>query len=97
MAYFLIRLTPPRPTFAQDMTDAERYIMREHVAYWSGQIARGTMLIFGSVTDPKGGWGLGILDVENVRVAHQLTLDDPVIKAKMHTVEIFPMPQMIRK
>jgi uncharacterized protein len=35
MRYFFCKLTPPRPTFAADMTDAERQLMRQHVAYWS--------------------------------------------------------------
>jgi len=32
--YFFLKLVPRRPTFAQDMTAAERAIMMQHVAYW---------------------------------------------------------------
>jgi uncharacterized protein len=97
VAYFFLRLNPPRLTFAQDMTDAERQIMREHVAYWFDQINKGTMLIFGPVNDPKGGWGLGILDVKDAEAARALTRNDPVIIAGTHTVEILPMATLVRK
>jgi hypothetical protein len=31
---FLYKLIPPRLTFAQDMTEAERKVMQEHATYW---------------------------------------------------------------
>jgi len=97
MAYFLLRLNPPRPTFQQDMSEAERQVMIEHVAYWTGQVENGPMLIFGPVVDPNGGWGVGILEVEDEQAARRLTLDDPVIKAGTHTVDILAMPRLIKK
>ena len=33
--HFLCKLIPPRPTFQQDMSDAETKVMPEHVAYWT--------------------------------------------------------------
>ena len=42
MKYFFCKLTPPRPTFAIDMTDAERQLMHQHVAYWSELAAQGS-------------------------------------------------------
>jgi hypothetical protein len=33
--FFLCRLLPPRPTFAQDMTAEEATVMRDHAAYWA--------------------------------------------------------------
>lgn len=97
MAYSILRLDPPRATFQQDMTDAERQIMREHVAYWTDQVNKGTMLIFGPVLDPKGGWGVGILEADNIEAVHQLTFEDPVIKAGTHTVEVLPMATVVKK
>jgi hypothetical protein len=35
MTAFVIRLIPPRPTFALDMTDAEREMMGRHAAHGS--------------------------------------------------------------
>jgi hypothetical protein len=36
--HWVFRLIPPRPTFDQDLTDAEREIMGQHAMYWA-QIA----------------------------------------------------------
>jgi len=78
MAYFFCRLIPPRPDFAQTMSDAERAAMQAHVAYWTGQTAP---LIFGPVGDPKGPWGLGIFEAENEAALQQLLTKDPAITA----------------
>ncbi len=51
---FLCKLIPPRPTFVQDMTEAERNVMQEHAIYWKGLIDRRIAIVFGPVLDPKG-------------------------------------------
>jgi hypothetical protein len=33
--HWVFRLIPPRPTFDQDMTEAEREIMGQHATYWA--------------------------------------------------------------
>jgi hypothetical protein len=40
---FVIRLKAPRPTFALDMTDAEREVMGRHAAYWQPFIESGVV------------------------------------------------------
>jgi len=42
------------------MTDEERAIMNEHVAYWTELLKQGKVYAFGPVMDPKGiyGWVL---------------------------------------
>jgi hypothetical protein len=52
--FFLCKLVPPRPTFAQDMTEAETKLMQEHVMYWKELAGRGIAVVFGPVADPKG-------------------------------------------
>ena len=32
---FVFKLIPPRPTFANDMTQQEMGLMKKHVAYWT--------------------------------------------------------------
>lgn len=63
--HFVVRLIPPRPTFAADMTEEERAIMAAHGAYWRGLMNRGIALLFGPVLDPAGVWGLGILEAKD--------------------------------
>ena len=56
---FAHKLISPRPTFAHDMTEAEKKVMIEHVAYWTGLMEKGVAVVFGPVLDPKGAWGTG--------------------------------------
>jgi uncharacterized protein len=96
MKFFLCRLIPPRPTFAQDMTDAEAMVMRDHVAYWTDLAELGTAIVFGPVADPKGAWGVVILEVEDEAAVQSLTANDPVIRAAIGaTFENLPMPRAV--
>jgi uncharacterized protein len=60
MAYFFFKLVPPRPSFPQDMTEAEGELMKHHAAYWQSLLDKGFVLVFGPVLDPKGPYGAGI-------------------------------------
>jgi len=69
MKYFLFKLIPPRSTFAQDMTETEAKLMQEHAVYWKGLMDRGLVIIFGPVADPKGTYGVAIVEVEEGRMS----------------------------
>ncbi|MFL5319966.1 MAG: YciI family protein [Myxococcaceae bacterium] len=94
--YFLCRLLPPRPTFMADLTEAERNVMREHAAYWTEQAKKGPAIVFGPVADPKGGWGVGIVEAASDEEMKTLEQNDPAIRANigMH-YEILPMLRAI--
>jgi len=62
---FVLRLKGPRPTFALDMTDAEREVMGRHAAYWQSFIDSGQMVVFGPVLDSTGSWGLAVVEAED--------------------------------
>jgi uncharacterized protein YciI len=92
MKYFLLRLIAPRSTFPKDMTGEERSLMQEHTAYWTNVFKEGRIVIFGPVADPKGTWGLGIVEVDDESELRELTTNDPVIKADQRfSYEIYPM------
>jgi uncharacterized protein YciI len=94
--YFFFKLIPPRPTFAQDMTDAEAAIMREHAAYWKNWMDRGRVVAFGPVADPKGGYGMGIVQLEDDSEIDSLRLNDPTIKANRgFRFEISPILRLV--
>jgi len=78
-SYFLVRLIPPRPTFAASMTSEERAVMDKHVAYWMAQVKTGNILIFGPIQDPAGIYGLMILRASSEAEARELTSNDPAI------------------
>jgi hypothetical protein len=56
MHYFLYKPIPPRPTFPQDMTEAEKKLMQEHILYWQNLADRKIAVIFGPVLDPNVGY-----------------------------------------
>jgi uncharacterized protein YciI len=91
--FFLCKLVPPRPTFAQDMTEAETKLMQEHVMYWTELAGRGIAVVFGPVADPKGAWGVAIVEVEGEADARALAAIDPTIKSDRNfNFEIYSMP-----
>ncbi len=89
--HFLLRLLPPRPSFAADMSEAERRVMQEHVRYWSGLTERGLVIVFGPVMDPRGAWGLGVVEVESEVEVRALIADDPVNRAGLGSYEVHPL------
>jgi uncharacterized protein YndB with AHSA1/START domain/uncharacterized protein YciI len=93
---YLLRLIPPRPTFAADMTEHERRVMQEHVAYWMQHTSENKVIAFGPVADPKGGWGVAIVEVPDESTVTKLTTEDPVTKHALGArYEVLPMPRII--
>lgn len=96
MPVFLCKLIPPRTTFAQDMTEAEAKLMQEHVAYWRGLADKEIAVVFGPVADPRGAWGVGIVETENEAEVQVFRRDDPTIKANLgFEFEIYPMSRAV--
>jgi uncharacterized protein YndB with AHSA1/START domain len=94
--FFLCRLLPPRPTFALDMSDAERKIMLEHGVYWRELLAKGQVIAFGPVLDPNGPWGLGLACVRDQAELETMQQNDPAILAQIGLrYESFPMMTLI--
>ena len=48
--HYFLKLIPPRPTFAQDMSDGEKVLMNEHGRYFQEQFTAGRVLLYGPVT-----------------------------------------------
>jgi uncharacterized protein YciI len=88
---FVFRLEAPRPTFALDMTDAEREIMARHAAYWQPLIDSGRMVVFGPVLDASGSWGLGVIEADDEDELRTLAAADPAVTSGTATVEVGKM------
>jgi uncharacterized protein len=96
MPYFLYKLIPPRPTFAQDLTPEERTIMQEHSAYWTKLADEDIAIAVGPVADPAGTWGLGIIEVGTEAEAQKIRDNDPATKSNRgFKSELFAMPRLI--
>ena len=93
MPHYFLKLNPCRPTFAQDMTDKERVIMMQHVAYWIDLMNKSLVVVFGPVMDPKEVYGIGIVDVESEEQLKELIKNDPA--TSINRYEYFPMRAMV--
>jgi uncharacterized protein YciI len=88
MATFVFRLLAPRPTFALDMTDAEREIMGRHAAHWRPLVEAGRMVVFGPVLDSSGSWGLGVVEAEDEEEIRVFAASDPAVTSGTARVEV---------
>lgn len=86
---FFLKLIPPRPSFTKDMSDAERSVMLQHVAYWTPYVQDGTVIVLGPVMDPKGGYGIAVVRVDTDEQLNQLLANDPA--NGMNSYEAYPM------
>jgi uncharacterized protein YciI len=91
MSTFVFRLIAPRPTFALDMTDAEREIMGRHAAHWQPLVDAGRMVVFGPVLDSTGSWGLGVVDADGEDEIRRFASEDPVVTTGTAEIEIGKM------
>jgi uncharacterized protein YciI len=93
--HYVYRLIPPRPTFDQDMTDAEREIMGRHAAYYAELAKTGKVVVYGPVRDGTGAWGLGVFEADSEAEVRGIAEADPAISSGMATFEIGVMPVTI--
>ena len=98
MNTFFCKLTPPRPTFAADMSEGERNVMREHAAYWKSSMDEGRVVVFGPVDDPNGTYGMGIIEAGDTADAIRFMSNDPAIKSGLgFTYNVHPMPRALSR
>ena len=77
MPHFFLKLVAPRPTFAMDMNDAEKAMMRQHFLYWKGRQDKGEVVVFGPVMDPAGSYGMGVVEAADDTAARAFAAGDP--------------------
>jgi hypothetical protein len=98
MPVYLYRLTPPKPDFPADMSEAEGAAMQRHFGYWADLMNRGAAVAFGPVADPKGTYGIAVLTVAGEAEARALCANDPVITAQLgFTFQVYEMPGAVVK
>lgn len=91
MKSWFIRLIPPRPTFAQDATAAEKALMERHFAYWKDLNAKGVCVFGGPVLDPRGVYGILVVRTATEEEARALGNGDPSVKAGVNKIEVAEM------
>jgi uncharacterized protein YciI len=91
MKTWLIRIVPPRPTFAEDATQAEEALMEQHLAYWKDLSDKGLWLFGGPVLDPRGVYGILAVRAATEDEARALGNGDPAVKAGVIKIEVAEM------
>lgn len=91
MPFFFLKLHPPRPTFAHDMSADERALMLQHVAYMKDWFTRGKVLVYGPVLDPESSFGMAVMDATDEAEVQQLIAGDPTIQAGLNHYTFAPM------
>ena len=96
MPYFPLRLTPPRPSFPLDATEAEKALFSEHAAYWIARAQEGRAIAVGPVFEPGNIWGLALVETDDEAGAIALGAADPVIAANAgFAYAAAPVPSLI--
>jgi len=96
MAYFLMRLIPPRPTFPADATEAEVEAMGRHAEKMQELVDRGVVVAAGPVRDPQGTWGVAIVEAADEAAARELGAADPVVRAGLgFHWQVLPMGSLL--
>jgi uncharacterized protein YciI len=96
MAFYLLKLIPPRPAFPAGASSSEMEAMGRHADYIRHQIDAGKVFAAGPVMDPAGYWGLAIAEAGNVDELTALCENDPVIRADLgFHWEVLPMASLL--
>lgn len=85
---YACELIPPRPTFMEDMDEAERAVLARHTAYWNRAIERGRAVLYGPVFGPEGAWGLGVFSAADLKEARAFVDADPAVSSGLATCRL---------
>ena len=94
-SHFVYKLTPPRPTFPQDASDAETAIMERHFIYWRGLFDQGHVIVYGPVADPSGTWGLAVIEAGTEHEIRAIGAADPAVRSRAFSFEVYTMPNVL--
>ncbi|MEL8056531.1 MAG: YciI family protein [Pseudomonadota bacterium] len=98
MAYYFMKLTPPRPAFPNDASAEEMAAMADHAEYMRDLVKQNIVLAAGPVRQGEGSWGVGIAQSETEDTLRALCENDPVVLAKLgFQWELFPMGSLLHK
>lgn len=95
---FLLRIEPTRPGFTlQNMSAEEARLATQHVQYLGSLLDTGKLSLAAQVFDPKGFWGLVIVNAPDRQTAQAVLDGDPMVKAKMFRGEVIPLRVVLEK
>ena len=95
---FLLRIEPTRTGFTlQNMTADEGRLAAQHVQYLMSLLDSGKLSLAAQVFDPKGLWGIVIVNAPDRETARALLDGDPMVKANVFRGEAIPLRVVLEK
>jgi uncharacterized protein len=95
---FLVRIEPVRQGFTlQSVTEEEKPVLAQHGAYLKSLLAKGTLTFAGQAFDPKGLFGIVVINAPDAESAQAIMEGDPLIKAKIFRGECIPFRTVLER
>ena len=95
---FLLRIEPTRTGFTlQNMSAEEGRLAAQHVQYLKSLLDSGKLSLAAQVFDPKGLWGIVIVNAPDREAARALLDGDPMVKGNMFRGEVLPLRVVFEK
>ncbi len=93
---FLLRIEPVRAGFTlQNMTEEEQKSASAHLAYLKGLFGEGKLTFAGQAFDPKGLFGIIVVNAPDLESANALLHGDPLVKANVFRGEVVPFRSVL--
>ncbi len=67
--------------------------MQQHVVYFKDLMDKGMVIVYGPVMDPKGVYGLGVVEVDDEAQVQAIITNDPA--SQINTYEYYPMRAVV--
>jgi uncharacterized protein YciI len=98
LSQFLLRIEPVRAGFTlQNMTEEEQKAAVAHLAYLRGLFAEGTLTLAGQAFDPKGFFGIIVVNAPDQEAASRLLHDDPFLKGNLFRGDVVPFRGVLER
>jgi uncharacterized protein YciI len=95
---FLLRIEPVRKDFTLlNMTEEERSVIEGHVAYLTRLLGEGKLTFAGQAFDPKGLFGIIVVNAPDMDSATALMNADPGLKSKLFRGEVIPFRTVFQR
>jgi uncharacterized protein YciI len=95
---FLLRIEPVRDGFTlQNMTEEEQKTAAAHLGYLKGLFAEGKLTLAGQAFDPKGFFGIIVVNAPDLESASRLLNGDPFVKGNLFRGEVVPFRGVLER
>ena len=95
---YLLKIEPTRAGFTlQNMTAEEARLAGQHMQYLKSLLDAGKLTLAAQAFDPKGLWGIEIVNAESQEAARSLLEADPMVKGNMFRGEAIPVRVVLQK